>query len=913
MRKLLSVLLLLITATAFSQSRATIKGKVTDSVTHQPMELATIAVLNVKDSVASLISYTVSDKNGQFALHNLPAGIPIKILISFVTYQPVRKFLNLSKGETVDIGTIILKPNNLKEVTINAERPPIVMRKDTIEFDAEAFKVRPNAVVEDLLKKLPGVEVDNDGTIHANGKAISKILVDGREFFASDPRIASKNLDADMIDKVQIYDDREDDPDHLVEDANVKKIINLKFKKKLRKSVFGKVYGGVGTEGRYESGALLNMFRDTLQVSLLGLSNNLSNTGFAYNDLSQYAGANRGGDGLFRSGALSTGGSNGIQKTIADGVNINTDYGKKLKLNLSYYFSHITVDNNSINNRQQLIPDINQQPLYDTTFTTNTVNNRFRTEDKHTITALIRLQPNDATQIKYEPVFSYSNNRSGNASNATSFSNFVPQITSSINSDNNSGNTLQFDHQFTFNHQFKKQGESLNITNSLQINPSSNTDYNINAVTSYISSFQSYAQNRYTNNSNNNVGANLSVAYRYPVIKKLTLDAGLNGDYNKFVYKSSLFDFDPYTGSYDSFLTNLSSNLTRNQWTENISQGLTYNFAKRVTLVAKVTEELQQVNNQFGQGYADLNQNYFYLIPNVRLSILNVSLNYQQSVRQPNISDMIPYSVVFSPLYSVTGNPLLKPIKSNTFSTSVYINTLQSEIGLYINSSFTFLDNGVYRVRTLSASGAETTTPINTTGSYNFYFNANLSKRFKKTHDLQFNTSTGLNYSQYHNFFEINHTDGYQTTYGGSISQHFSANWKDIITLDPEFSINPSFTSYTGVDYNSLNNTSYSFNTPFNIFWPKRINIAGTYSYNYTPLVAPGFQKSINLLNLSIAREFLKKDRGEIKLACYDVLNQAVSANRSIYENIITDNQAQILKRYVLLTLQFKFNKAITK
>lgn len=225
---------------AEAQNTSVIKGRVIDSASNKPVEFATVVISDARDTSANFIAYTLTDKNGSFALHKLPAAIPLKLLISFVAYQPFRKKITLSNNQNLDIGNLLLSTKQLGEVVVKGERMPIVIRKDTIEFNAEAFKVRPNAVVEDLLKKLPGVEVDNSGKITVMGKYVTKIMVDGKEFFANDPRIASKNLDADMIAKVQVYDDRENDPDHLVPDIDVKKIINLKFKKRLRKAFLEK-------------------------------------------------------------------------------------------------------------------------------------------------------------------------------------------------------------------------------------------------------------------------------------------------------------------------------------------------------------------------------------------------------------------------------------------------------------------------------------------------------------------------------------------------------------------------------------------------------------------------------------------------------------------------------------------------
>jgi hypothetical protein len=316
-KTLLPITFLLMSFSALAQNKAIIKGKVIDSASKAPLELATIAVLDMRDTIASLISYTTSDKKGEFTLHNMQADIPIKMLITFVSYKPYRKSFTLKKGETFDLGTIHLSPQQLNEVVVIGERPPIVIRKDTIEFNTEAFKTRPNALVEDLLKKLPGVQINADGFVLFNGKGVEKVLVDGHEYFMNDTRIATKNLNADMIDKVQVYDDRDNDPNHLVPDVDVKKIINLKFKKAYKKSIFGKVYAGAGTEDRYTASGLINMFKDTLQVSLLGMANNLNNTGFSFNDLYTLGGANRGGGSILYRGGFGFAGPSGIQKIIS--------------------------------------------------------------------------------------------------------------------------------------------------------------------------------------------------------------------------------------------------------------------------------------------------------------------------------------------------------------------------------------------------------------------------------------------------------------------------------------------------------------------------------------------------------------------------------------------------------------------
>ncbi|MFA6084954.1 outer membrane beta-barrel protein [Mucilaginibacter sp.] len=897
--------LLFLTFTLRAQNKTVIKGKVIDSLNNTPIEFATVAVLDNRDTTTNLLSYTITDKNGAFNLHNIPKEIPVKIFISFVAYQPYRKIVTLDKTETLDLGIIHLNPKELQQVTITGERIPIVIRKDTIEFNAEAFKVRPNAVVQDLLKKLPGIEVANDGNITVMGKDVTKILVDGKEFFGSDLRIASKNLDADMIARVQVYDDRENDPDHLLPDSKVNKIINLKFKRALKKSIFGKVYGGLGTQDHYQTGGLFNMFRDTLQVSVLGSSNDLNNTGFDYNDLYSSGGLNRGGEAFSRGGIAFGGGGNGKQTATNGGININTDYGKKLKVNLAYLYKNNRSQYNTLTNRQQF--------LNDTTAVTGSASNRANTNSAHSISGTVVWKPNDKTQIRYAPYVNIYTDGGTTANSSNSYSNFINPISNSVNSGSSSGNYFQFQQSFNYNHQLKKKGASVNIDHSITINPGNSTNFENTDYVSYITNFPSYSFRQRGDNDMKNTAVNLSGSFRYPVSKIIAADINAGASYNNELNKVSTYDYNPVTGQYDSFLLVKSSDLNRNKWTQTITPGITLNLPKNINLVAHLTTQFQQVNNIFNRNVADIDQQYFFLLPSVNLNIKGFSTGYNRSAQLPNIGDMIPYSVVYSPSYSVTGNPNLKPTTRNNFDIGYSKYNFQKGISYNLRGSASFEQSSIFRQRTLDAQLAETSTPINRDGRYNFNISSYINKQFKKQSDLHFSAATSFNLSKGHDFFVLNYRDGYQNSYRGSISERFSLNYKDIVELDPQYSLSRVYTTYTGVDYNSQNYITHSADAHFNIFLPVKMNVEGNYTYNYNPLVPTGFQKSSNLLSLSMAHQFLKKDRGEIKLSCYDILNQNINTYRYINENSITDTQSQIIKRYFMLTLQFKFNKSTVK
>ncbi|MBD1393122.1 outer membrane beta-barrel protein [Mucilaginibacter glaciei] len=887
------------------QAKAIIKGRVIDSLNNTPIEFATVAILDYRDTTGTLLSYTITDKAGAFNLHNIPRGIPIKVFISFVAYQQYRKIITTDKTDVVDLGTIKLNIKELNTVTVTGERMPIVIRKDTIEFNAEAFKVRPNAVVEDLLKKLPGMEVSNDGSITVMGKAVSKVLVDGHEFFSGDTRMATKNIDADMIDKIQVYDDRDNDPDHLVLEAKLNKIVNLKFKKKYKKSIFGKGYGGAGTSEHYQAGGLVNSFRDTLQISVLGSSNNLNSTGFDFNDLYTSGGLDRGGEAIQRAGLAFGGGGSGRQKATSAGVNINTDYGKKLKINLAYVYKSDVGEYNSVTRRQQF--------LTDTILFTNSATKRNNDNYGHSISSTVVWQPNDKTRIRYTPYLNINSNNSATANAANSFSNFINPVNNSANTGSSSGNTFSFSQSFNYNKQLKKKGASINIDHSFSISPRNNINYDNTSLTSYITAFPSYSFRQLGDTRSRNTDVSLSSGINYPLTKAVTVDLTAQGSFTHSLDKISTYDYNPVTGLYDSFLLEKSSDLNRDRWMQTINPGVTINLPKDARIRLHFNTQFQQVNNMFGRNSANLDQQFVFFMPNINFSAKGFSASYNRYTSLPNIGDLVPYTVVFSPSYSVTGNPNLKPATSESYNLNYSKYNFQKGISYNFNASAGFSHNSVFRQRTLDAQLVETSTPINRDGRYNLNAGGYINKQVKKEGDLKLSLTTNFNISKNHDFFVLNRMDGFQDSYRGTISEHLSLEYKEIFQIDPTYSLNQVYTTYTGFDYNNQKYLTHNVNAHFTVYMPFKANIDGTYNYSYNPLVPAGFQKSCNLLNLSLARQFLKNDRGEIKLSCYDLLNQNIDTYRSINQNSVTDTQSQIIRRYFLLTLQFKFTKSTVK
>ena len=351
MKKILTLIIGItcLSAIAIAQTAGSLKGKLVDTSAKQPLTEATVSVIDTKDS--ALVSYTLSDKKGLFEIKDLEPG-EYRVLISFKGYQTWRKNFSIAADKKiVDLGEIKMEKDYqvLGEVIVTDDAP-IKIKQDTIEFKADAFKTKPNATVEDLLKKVPGMQVDKDGTVKAQGEQVQKVYVDGKEFFGNDPKLATKNLTADMVESVQVFDDMSDQAKFTkIDDGSKQKAVNIKLKKEKKKGFFGKALVGGGTDDRFETNLTFNHFNGDKQFSVLANANNLNKQGFSFSDIvtamggfqNMGGGGGGGGGGMQMSNTRGRGGgfggmfggssSGGITRSISTGLNYNNYVGKKLE------------------------------------------------------------------------------------------------------------------------------------------------------------------------------------------------------------------------------------------------------------------------------------------------------------------------------------------------------------------------------------------------------------------------------------------------------------------------------------------------------------------------------------------------------------------------------------------------------
>lgn len=907
MKKLTAFLFsLMLSLAAFTQTNSgVITGKLMDSASKQPLALATVSIFEAKDTV--LITYRLSTPEGSFKIPNLPIGKELRMVVSYSGFGVYRKEIKLDATQSqLDLGTISLASDvrSLDDVLVVAERPPVSVRKDTIEFNATAFKTLPTALVEDLLKKLPGVQVDSDGNITVNGKKVNRLLVDGKEFFGNDPKMATRNLPANVIDKIQVSadkDEKELNPDK--PEGELGQVINLKLKKAIKKGWFGKAYAGLATDDKYEAGSILNLFKDTFQISLIGFSNNLNRAGFGFNDIRSLGGFDRNGinsiwlngNGGVNINGISFGGmGEGINTSTGGGFNANTVLKNNLTLNTQYFYGQTKNDIEEILNRQQFFGD--------TTLLTRSIRRELLKSFNHRFGLGIKWKIDSLTRLEFKPNLILSDQRSNRNTVTNTSSNVKGQLNESNNQQYLQGQEKTYNHSFLLFKNFRKAGRTLNIANNLnysnidndQFNTALNRFYDVNPPKdSILDQLRDRLQNLFN--------TNLSITFNEPLNKQWNLRVGYAGTY--YFDKDNIGTFNNNNGKYDVPNSNLSNGLSRESFRNTLSAALNW---KRKSLSITATAYFSAIDlyNKFMKA-AQLNQHYKYILPGLNIGYKEFNLSYNASVSPANISDIQPTPDNSNPLFIIYGNPNLKPVVNHNVNFNYFKNipTTSTFISAYFNGSMR--ENAIARNRVILPNGVQTTTPENIDGVYNLYTNFNFNKQNKVNRDFQFTYGLGYNIDFSRNYLIVNNRKSFVKTFNIGPSANFSLNWKDKIEFNASHWRYFNNTSYESNAFKNLHLNTYSINSELVFRWPKNLVFETSVRYNYNSNAAPGIQRTTALWNGAVTYLFLKDQKGQLKLSVFDILDQNTQMFRTSTENYIIDRQMNQMKQYFLLTFTY--------
>ncbi|SFH29523.1 outer membrane beta-barrel protein [Pedobacter insulae] len=906
----------------FAQSPSYIKGIVADSAANTKLRNATISILNAKDS--TLYKFTRAAENGAFEIQPMRSGNFI-LLLTYPEYADYVYHFKLDEGNlSFNFGTVNmkLKATLLNEVIIKGQAAAIKIKGDTTEFNAGSYTIQPNDKVEDLLRKLPGIQVDKDGKITAQGKTVPKVLVDGEEFFGDDPTLVTKNLRADMVDKVQLYEKKSDQASFTgVDDGEKTQTINIKLKEDKKNGFFGKVDIGGGTDDFYAGQVLFNKFKAKEKFSFFGTASNTGKTGLSWDDNNKYGGG--GGDVQFIDGGMMIMGGGGDEleswggRYNGEGIPIARNAGAhydlkwnddKESINTNYKIGSLRVDGTKNILTQRNLPEgiinSNQDQL--------TNNYIFR----HKLDATYQIKLDTTSNLKVTVSGTSKNNETANNFSSEGRREDNSLLNTELRDLDNKGDEQIFNVSAFYTKKLKKPGRNYSLNLSQMINErnsegylySKNEFFDVNGV---LNKTELTDQLKTNKASNSFFFTNLT--YTEPINKKLSvvLNYGLsinNASADRKSYNAST------PGQYDMLDNQFSNNFTSQQLSNQGGAILSYKHKKStlnggLKLNTVNFDQLDKVNDiSYERTFVNWmpQARYQYRFSQYRA----FGLSYNGRTSQPSVSQLQPVAVNDDVLNIPIGNPNLKPSYSNNFNFEYNSFKVISNTSLFFYGSFNFTNNQIVNNTTtdkLTGKSQYQFINLKDETPTNYYVNSYFSKKIKKI-ELSVDVELGMSGNTSYNYVNdvLNETKNNSYNAGVGLSKHKEKKYSFNISFGPAYN-----TQQSSLNENINNNgLSYAGYGSFTIYLPAKIQISSDARYNYTAKTA-SFDQSFEqtIVNSSVSKTFFKGDNLKLSLSGNDLLNQNTGFQRYASASTITQTKYNTIKRYFMFSLIWDFNK----
>lgn len=868
-----------------------IQGHVKDTTEQKSLINATAVVIRIKDSV--MLNFQHTDRNGNFSF-DLPIDT-VELRVSHYRFGDNSYYLFGSEGNhEFDIKQIILPPKSqqLKEVVIYAYKDPVYFKGDTLVYVADSFPTKPNDVVEDLLKKLPGIKVNPDGTIQAQGKDIQQVLVDGDEFFGADPTMATRNLGSKGIKTVEIYEKRDE---NATDDTETIQVLDLRLKDEAKKGYFGKLSFGSDAQRYYEGEFLANKFDKKQKISVFLLSSNTMKSSLAWRDMYQYGMAswNRGG-----SRNMGSNNGTGIPNTFKTGVYFNDQLTKKMELGFNYTYSKGGVKTNNFNRSQYFFAD--------TSYVTDLESMSNSQNESHELNLKVTHKLDSLTTLEFEPQLSF------NKSNATE-SNRTDFLFENLNLSRytlvqhvNEAEGMTFNARVGLIKNFKKKDRKL--TSSYRYTYDKNTSLGQMLIedSTVVVPTALKVDDQQKNGQAKSLSHRAQISYLEPLNKnwklELSYDLYANDDeQEKLTYVAR-------NGVYDSLVNDFSNQFESLKLQHRVGTELIYHYKKHRVSAGLNARNVVIKNHNF---FLDttINQRVNNLLPTAhyiyRISKHNrLTLNYNTSSAQPSVSQLQPVNDNSNPNRVLQGNPDLKPTFVHSFAGSY--NSYKPLSGIYIWSSInhSITQNAFASSLVYDPDGRTVSSTINVNGNTysSFNFGGGFSL-FKKV--LEISPSLNLSYSK--NLSEVNkqlNTTINRNLGGGLEFTVEGDNLEISIAGNYDYTApSTSLSSQTSLPYASQSfEANLEWDLPFNIYFETDLE----YTMNLNR--ADGYNVNFAIWNASLAKNFLKSENLILAIDVYDILGQNISADRYVSDNVITDSRSTIITRYFLGRVTYKFN-----
>jgi hypothetical protein len=915
MRKFIfAVFFLAITLVSRSQS-ASIKGTVRDSVENKNLVNTVISLLRKNDSV--LVKFARVDKDGHFLLAGLKQGQ----FILMATHPYLGDYfdnIEIKQDGVTELPNIYMTPKSklLAEVIVKSGSP-IRIKGDTTVYTADSFKVRPGANVEELLRRLPGIQVDKDGKITAMGERVKKVLVDGEEFFGSDPGIATKNLRADAVQEVQVFDKKSDQAEFTGIDDGVKdKTINLKMKQK--RGYFGKIDLAGGLKNKYTTNAMINSFQGKRKLAGYGIMSNTGKTNLDWQDAQNYGGGEVDGmssgvsdDGgmyiMFNSGGDESywGGRNGIPQNWNAGLHYSNKFNKdKLSFNSGYKFSKVNANGETKTFSETFLPD--------TSWNTNSTNNYFSSVHKHAFNLTLDANLDSNNSLKWTTKVNNNNTKTASNYYSEALNKAAQFINNSTRNSNNNADKNNITSSILWRHKFKKLSRTLSVNTDLAWNEVKNNGllYSLNSYYSNgsLSEIDTVDQQNIQNSEGRSITTKL--AYTEPLVKDVYLELnysiGYNHNSNERITNSK-----SNNGKYENIIDTLSNSFIFNRLVNTPGANIRVN-KKKINISFGASVGFSNFTQKNVTDNLENNYNYTNFFPRANFTYKfksneSVRLNYNGSTTAPTLEQLQPTRVNTDPLNIYIGNPNLKQSFRHNFGGGYNFYNVLKEKNMWSNVNFSTTQNAFVQSSTIDSFGKRTYQTINADGIYNM----NLFMEYGfKLKGVKMNLGVGPVVNRNRNVDFINGVKNSTTTssYGIRLNANRYVEKKFDFYISPSFTWNHSEGSVNksaNADYWQIDGWANA-----NISLPKNFQL-NTDANVQIRQKDPRFTQKTNYTtwNAFITKRMLKDNKLEVKFGLYDILNQNKGYQRNFNSYSFTETYYTTLKRFWLLTLTWNISK----
>jgi hypothetical protein len=887
-----------------------IKGKVSDSTEHRDLHLAVVSLLNKKDT--TLVAYTRTDKQGQFSMQ-APDTAQYLLLVSFPKFAD---YMESVDSHHADIGNIYMTPKSkLLDEVIVRNGTAIKIKGDTTEFVADSFKVKQGATVEDLLKQLPGFTVNSKGEIVAQGKRVDKVLVDGEEFFGDDPTMATQNISAKAVDRVQVFETKTEQQQLTgITTGNEGKTVNIKLKEDAKKGFFGKLTAGTDFNSFYDTKAMYNRFVGKKKFSVYGTKTN-TNAGslnwedrqklgiendFEFDEISGFYFSFGGGDD-FNDWSL---------RGLPEATTLGSLYADKWNndrqnLNVSYRFNRLGTTNVGTTFTQNILPT---GVSYSNRYT-----NRAALNQQHAFNFKYEWKIDSLASLKLVTSETYKTSHT-EGRDATDFLNGNKDtINTSVRNYDNSTERNQIDNQLTYKQLFKKKNRIWQTVARYGVTDDDNDGIYATHTRFFNNGSFDHAdtvdQQKLFKGRSTTMGIKSTFSEPLSAAWFLVLDYAYNKNHS--VSRRNTFE-KAFNGKYELPINEFSNNFILDAFSHSGSAILRYTGKKmRMAIgsgISTVKLGLENLDN------SEVNEfNFFNVTPQLQVNFMpkpqtNISFNYRGTTRQPTINQLQPLRDNTDPLNEYRGNPDLKVGFNHNISVNFNEYKVLKQQYAFVYMGYNFLQNAITQSNTIDAQGKRIYFPINVNGNNNWYMGANWNrspKDKKPGYGFNFNGNGGR---------YINYINGAK-----AITNSFNASFNPQLSFQKTDKYNFQFGPQVGYNYSkssirtSINNNYFTYGGRLdaNVQLPGKFEIQTNVNADLRQHIN-AFSTNTNIItwNAVVSKKFWKNNAGKLSIVANDILNQNKGFNRTINSTFISDDRFQRVSRYFLLRFEWSFTKS---